>query len=48
VFLIRLIDASTLTGNKPIDIARKNYGLPAGEWGVYELSFEAQVLGDNR
>lgn len=48
LFLIRIIDSRTGTGSRPIDVANVQKSLSEGEWALLELSFSAQVLGDNR
>lgn len=48
VFLVRLLDAESGVGIRPIDIGGRQASITEGEWTLLEMAFAAQVIGDMR
>jgi hypothetical protein len=44
-FQIRITDAQTATGKKLIEVGSQEYSVQAGEWAVYGVIMDADLLG---
>jgi hypothetical protein len=47
-FLIRFVDAESVAGSRPVDLAGAEYSVIAGQYGIYAVVIEGYMLGDRR
>jgi hypothetical protein len=45
VFSIQITDSEVLTGKQPMSLGSKDYIITRGEWALYQVTFDGQLLG---